>query len=144
MHTWFGQIFPHPSPEDRPSWWSSQCVRCVCFPQLCSGGHCWTLETGSSLFRISYLTAFFSFQTESIQVTLPLEDHLEGKVGFKTYKNYFTAGAGWSVILFLILVNIAAQVNKDIYFGVCPQFGIYILFVLYLWLFLVCIWRYLS
>ncbi|XP_060250604.1 ATP-binding cassette sub-family C member 4-like isoform X15 [Ovis aries] len=47
---------------------------------------------------------------ENIQVTLPLEDHLEGKVGFKTYKNYFTAGADWLVIIFLILVNIAAQV----------------------------------
>ncbi|CAN0562508.1 unnamed protein product [Rangifer tarandus platyrhynchus] len=49
-------------------------------------------------------------KTESIQVTLPLEDHLEGKVGFKTYENYFTAGADWPVIIFLILVNIAAQV----------------------------------
>ncbi|XP_045018394.1 ATP-binding cassette sub-family C member 4-like isoform X2 [Bubalus bubalis] len=49
-------------------------------------------------------------ETENIQVTLPLEDHLEGKVGFKTYKNYFTAGADWPVIIFLILVNIAAQV----------------------------------
>ncbi|XP_065758084.1 ATP-binding cassette sub-family C member 4-like [Muntiacus reevesi] len=48
--------------------------------------------------------------TENIQVTLPLEDHLEGKVGFKTYKNYFKAGADWSVIIFLILVNITAQV----------------------------------
>ncbi|KAJ1077361.1 hypothetical protein K5549_014428 [Capra hircus] len=47
---------------------------------------------------------------ENIQVTLPLEDHLEGKVGFKTYKDYFTAGADWLVIIFLILVNIAAQV----------------------------------
>ncbi|XP_070656497.1 ATP-binding cassette sub-family C member 4-like [Bos indicus] len=69
---------------------------------------------------------------ENIQVTLPLEDHLEGKVGFKTYKNYFTAGAGWSVILFIILINIAAQVayvlqdwwlaywanvQSDLYFG---------------------------
>ncbi|KAM9674349.1 ATP-binding cassette sub-family C member 4-like isoform 2-T3 [Dama dama] len=50
-------------------------------------------------------------ETENIQVTLPLEDHLEGKVGFKTYKNYFTAGAHWSVIIFLILVNIATQVT---------------------------------
>ncbi|XP_040091302.1 multidrug resistance-associated protein 4-like, partial [Oryx dammah] len=49
-------------------------------------------------------------ETENIQVTLPLEDHLEGKVGIKTYVNYFTAGAGWPVIIFLILVNIAAQV----------------------------------
>ncbi|XP_027391709.1 multidrug resistance-associated protein 4-like, partial [Bos indicus x Bos taurus] len=48
--------------------------------------------------------------TENIQVTLPLEDHLEGKVGFKTYVNYFTAGADWPVIIFLILVNITAQV----------------------------------
>uniref|UniRef100_A0A4W2EHN1 ATP binding cassette subfamily C member 4 n=1 Tax=Bos indicus x Bos taurus TaxID=30522 RepID=A0A4W2EHN1_BOBOX len=48
--------------------------------------------------------------TENIQVTLPLEDHLEGKVGFKTYENYFTASAGWPVIIFLILVNITAQV----------------------------------
>ncbi|KAM9674362.1 ATP-binding cassette sub-family C member 4-like isoform 1-T1 [Dama dama] len=49
-------------------------------------------------------------EAENIQVVLPLEDHLEGKVGFKTYKNYFTGGADWSVIIFLILVNIAAQV----------------------------------
>ncbi|XP_045018385.1 ATP-binding cassette sub-family C member 4 isoform X6 [Bubalus bubalis] len=49
-------------------------------------------------------------ESENIQVTLPLEDHLEGKVGFKTYKNYFTGGADWLVIIFLILVNIAAQV----------------------------------
>ncbi|XP_070641619.1 ATP-binding cassette sub-family C member 4-like [Bos indicus] len=55
--------------------------------------------------------------TENIQVTLPLEDYLEGKVGFKTYKNYFTAGAGWPLITFLILVNIAAQLRKGIYFG---------------------------
>ncbi|XP_065757880.1 ATP-binding cassette sub-family C member 4-like [Muntiacus reevesi] len=48
--------------------------------------------------------------TENIQVILPLEDQLEGKVEFKTYANYFTAGAHWSVIIFLILVNIAAQV----------------------------------
>ncbi|KAB0345155.1 hypothetical protein FD754_022081 [Muntiacus muntjak] len=47
---------------------------------------------------------------ENIQITLPLEDHLEGKVGFKTYENYFTASANWPVIIFLLLVNIAAQV----------------------------------
>ncbi|KAG5204276.1 hypothetical protein JEQ12_002252 [Ovis aries] len=49
-------------------------------------------------------------ETEKIQVVLPLEDHLKGKVDFKTYKNYFTAGADWPVIIFLILVNIIAQV----------------------------------
>ncbi|XP_065757876.1 ATP-binding cassette sub-family C member 4-like [Muntiacus reevesi] len=50
-------------------------------------------------------------ETENIHVTLPLEDHLEGKVGFKTYVNYFTVGADWPVIIFLILVNITAQVT---------------------------------
>uniref|UniRef100_A0A4W2HQ67 Multidrug resistance-associated protein 4 n=1 Tax=Bos indicus x Bos taurus TaxID=30522 RepID=A0A4W2HQ67_BOBOX len=55
--------------------------------------------------------------TENIQVTLPLEDHLEGKVSLKTYENYVTAGAGWPVIILLILVNIAAQVCKGVYFG---------------------------
>ena len=47
-------------------------------------------------------------------------------MGFKTYKNYFTAGADWSVIIFLILVNIAAQVRKGVYFGLFTQ-----LFILY-------------
>ncbi|XP_052506052.1 ATP-binding cassette sub-family C member 4-like [Budorcas taxicolor] len=83
--------------------------------------------------------------TENIQVTLPLEDHLEGKVGFKTYKNYFTASAGWSVILFLILVNIAAQVayvlqdwwlaywanvESDLYFGELVKEGEDVLLIL--------------
>ena len=35
-----------------------------------------------------------------------------GKVGFKTYMNYFTAGAHWFIIIFLILVNVADQVNR--------------------------------
>ncbi|KAG5204274.1 hypothetical protein JEQ12_002250 [Ovis aries] len=48
--------------------------------------------------------------TENIEVTLPLEDRLEGKVGIKTYNDYFTAGAQWLILIFLILVNIAAQV----------------------------------
>ncbi|KAI4581547.1 hypothetical protein MJG53_009990 [Ovis ammon polii x Ovis aries] len=49
-------------------------------------------------------------ETENIQVILAPEDYLEGKVGFKTYENYFTAHSDWPVIIFLILVNIAAQV----------------------------------
>uniref|UniRef100_A0A5G2R7R0 Uncharacterized protein n=1 Tax=Sus scrofa TaxID=9823 RepID=A0A5G2R7R0_PIG len=53
---------------------------------------------------------------ENIRVTLSLESRSEGKVGFKTYKNYFISGDNWFIIIFLILVNIAAQVNKDIYF----------------------------
>ena len=56
---------------------------------------------------------------------------MEGKVGFKTYANYFTAGADWSVIIFLILVNIAAQVRKGVYFDLCTQVDIYILFILH-------------
>ena len=50
---------------------------------------------------------------------------------FKTYANYFTAGAHWSVIIFLILVNIAAQVRKGIYLDLCTQVDIYMLFILY-------------
>lgn len=56
---------------------------------------------------------------------------MEGKVDFKTYKNYFTAGADWLVIIFLILVNIAAQVRKGVYFDLCTQFYIHILLILY-------------
>ena len=56
---------------------------------------------------------------------------MEGKVGFKTYKNYFTAGADWPVIIFLILVSIAAQVREGLYLGLCTSLDIYILFILY-------------
>nr|XP_020740072.1 multidrug resistance-associated protein 4 isoform X2 [Odocoileus virginianus texanus] len=49
--------------------------------------------------------------TENVQVTLTEETRSEGKVGFKAYKNYFTAGAHWFIIIFLILVNLAAQVS---------------------------------
>uniref|UniRef100_A0A8W4FM45 Multidrug resistance-associated protein 4 n=1 Tax=Sus scrofa TaxID=9823 RepID=A0A8W4FM45_PIG len=59
--------------------------------------------------------------SETIQVTLSLESRSEGKVDFKTYKDYFTAGAHWNIIILLILINIAAQVNKDICFGLRPQ-----------------------
>ncbi|OWK00872.1 hypothetical protein Celaphus_00016748, partial [Cervus elaphus hippelaphus] len=38
------------------------------------------------------------------------DERSAGKVSFKTYKNYFTSGAHWFIILFLILVNVAAQV----------------------------------
>ncbi|XP_057563261.1 ATP-binding cassette sub-family C member 4-like [Hippopotamus amphibius kiboko] len=47
---------------------------------------------------------------ENIQFILPLEDCFYGKVGFKTYKDYFTASAHWFIIIFLFLVNIVAQV----------------------------------
>ena len=78
------------------------------------------------------LLPFFPSQTEDILVKLPLEDYSKGQVGCKTYKNYFTAGTHWSIIILLILVNIAAQVNKDVYFGLCPQFGIYI-YLYFIW-----------
>ena len=80
------------------------------------------LKFGVHYLKFHLSLPFFPFQSENIQVTLPLEDHLEGKVGFKTYKNYFTGGAAWLVIIFLILVNIAAQVRKGVYFGLCTQF----------------------
>uniref|UniRef100_A0A8D0RP76 Cystic fibrosis transmembrane conductance regulator n=1 Tax=Sus scrofa TaxID=9823 RepID=A0A8D0RP76_PIG len=49
--------------------------------------------------------------TETIQVALSLESRSEGKVDFKAYKDYFTAGAHWNIIILLILVNTAAQVS---------------------------------
>ncbi|XP_028724042.1 multidrug resistance-associated protein 4 [Peromyscus leucopus] len=48
--------------------------------------------------------------TENAQAAQPEESRSEGKVGFKAYKNYFTAGASWFFIIFLILLNMAAQV----------------------------------
>ncbi|XP_077829986.1 ATP-binding cassette sub-family C member 4 isoform X5 [Macaca mulatta] len=48
--------------------------------------------------------------TENVPVTLSDENRSEGKVGFQAYKNYFRAGAHWIVIIFLILLNTAAQV----------------------------------
>ncbi|XP_020937621.1 multidrug resistance-associated protein 4-like isoform X2 [Sus scrofa] len=80
-------------------------------PQLCNGAYYGTLEIWSLLYKILSLTAIFPFQTETIQVALSLESRSEGKVDFKAYKDYFTAGAHWNIIIFLILVNIAAQVS---------------------------------
>uniref|UniRef100_A0A2K6TD95 ATP binding cassette subfamily C member 4 (PEL blood group) n=1 Tax=Saimiri boliviensis boliviensis TaxID=39432 RepID=A0A2K6TD95_SAIBB len=48
--------------------------------------------------------------TENVPATLSEENRSEGKVGFKAYKNYFRAGAHWIVIIFLVLLNTAAQV----------------------------------
>ncbi|KAF3825716.1 hypothetical protein GH733_006543 [Mirounga leonina] len=47
---------------------------------------------------------------ESAQVAVSEESRSEGKVGLKAYKNYLTAGAHWLAIVFLILLNIIAQV----------------------------------
>ena len=51
------------------------------------------------------------------------ESRSEGKVGLKAYRNYLTAGAHWLGIVFLILLNVIAQVNKGIYFVLWPQLG---------------------
>ncbi|XP_053420105.1 ATP-binding cassette sub-family C member 4-like isoform X7 [Nycticebus coucang] len=48
--------------------------------------------------------------TDNVQATLPEENRLEGKVGFTAYKNYLKVGAHWTVIIFLILLNIVAHV----------------------------------
>ncbi|KAI5269184.1 Multidrug Resistance-Associated Protein 4 [Manis pentadactyla] len=48
--------------------------------------------------------------TENMQVTVPEESRSEGEVGLRVYKNYFIAGTSWFIIIFLILLNIAAQV----------------------------------
>ncbi|XP_057563819.1 ATP-binding cassette sub-family C member 4-like [Hippopotamus amphibius kiboko] len=47
---------------------------------------------------------------ESVEVTVSLESCSEGKVGFQTYKNYFTASSHWLIMIFLILLNITGQV----------------------------------
>uniref|UniRef100_A0AAA9S7X9 Multidrug resistance-associated protein 4-like n=1 Tax=Bos taurus TaxID=9913 RepID=A0AAA9S7X9_BOVIN len=48
--------------------------------------------------------------TENIQAIPSLESSSIGMVGFKIYKNCFRAGAHWFIIVFLILINVAAQV----------------------------------
>ena len=108
------------SLEDR-LFHSCQHMSFVCVPTFLQ----WKLLLNFWYLGINYLMfylslTFFPSQTEDILVKLPLEDYSKGQVGCKTYKNYFTAGTHWSIIIFLILVNIAAQVNKDIYFGLCP------------------------
>ncbi|XP_037656314.1 multidrug resistance-associated protein 4 isoform X1 [Choloepus didactylus] len=47
---------------------------------------------------------------ENIQVTLSEESRSEGTVGLKAYKNYFSAGAHWFIIILLLLLNIATLV----------------------------------
>ncbi|XP_034354498.1 ATP-binding cassette sub-family C member 4 [Arvicanthis niloticus] len=47
---------------------------------------------------------------ENTQATQPEESRSEGRIGFKAYKNYFTAGASWFFIIFLVLLNMAGQV----------------------------------
>ena len=71
------------------------------------------------------LPASFPSQGENVQVTLTEESRSEGKIGLKAYRNYFTAGANWVIIIVLILVNVSAQVNRDLCFVLRPQLDIY-------------------
>ncbi|XP_027711485.1 multidrug resistance-associated protein 4 [Vombatus ursinus] len=48
--------------------------------------------------------------TEDTPVVLPEENRSEGTIDFKSYRNYFAAGANFFVIVLLILLNILAQV----------------------------------
>lgn len=73
--------------------------------------------------KVLSLTSFF--QIENVQGAVAEESRSEGKIGLKAYKNYFTAGAHWFTIILLILVNIVAQVLRDIGFVLCPQLDIY-------------------
>lgn len=47
---------------------------------------------------------------ENTPVAVTEESRSEGKIGLKVYKNYFTAGTHWFIIIFLILLNTASQV----------------------------------
>lgn len=56
--------------------------------------------------------SFFFFQTENPLAAVPEESRSEGKINFKVYRKYFTAGANYFVIFILVLFNILAQVSR--------------------------------
>lgn len=85
------------------------CSHICLFPGRCVSSQ--LLETFCVTVR---LIAPFPSQTEHTQAAQPEESRLEGKVGFKAYKNYFSAGASWFFVIFLILLNLAAQVQDDV------------------------------
>ena len=100
------------------------------------------MKLGGSLFKILSLIAIFPSQNENIQAIPSLESCSIGMVGFKIYKNCFRAGAHWLIIVFLILINVAAQVNSNIDFGLCFQLDTYVLIHnMFILLFLICILR---
>lgn len=47
---------------------------------------------------------------ENTQAAQPEESRSEGRISFKAYKNYFSAGASWFFIVFLVLLNLMCQV----------------------------------
>lgn len=94
---------------------SCQWMKCVCFPTAFSMEYIIELlKFWGSLFKILSLCVFFPSQNENIPVAVTEESRSEGKIGLKAYKNYFTAGTHWCIIIFLILLNTAAQVSRDI------------------------------
>ncbi|XP_036913453.1 ATP-binding cassette sub-family C member 4 [Sturnira hondurensis] len=52
-----------------------------------------------------------SQSVENVQVPVTEESRSQGKIGLKAYRNYFTAGANWFIIIVLILFNVAAHVT---------------------------------
>lgn len=58
-----------------------------------------------------FILFFCFFQAENALAAVPEESRSEGKINFKVYRKYFTAGANYFVIFILILFNILAQVS---------------------------------
>lgn len=89
-------------------------------PGFANGAHCGASEVWGyiiqNFFCYCLLSPPFPSQNENIPAAVSEESRSEGKVGFKAYKNYLAAGAHWLLIVFLILLNVAAQVNAGIYF----------------------------
>lgn len=55
---------------------------------------------------------FFCSQGETVQ-TVPEESRGQGTIGTKLYLKYLQAGANVAVLLFVILVNLLAQVQNQ-------------------------------
>lgn len=78
---------------------------------------------------------FFFFQTENALAAVPEESRSEGKINFKVYRKYFTAGANYFVIFILLVFNILAQVScleRQLIlnmFGVCLLFSFFFSFL---------------
>lgn len=60
-----------------------------------------------------HLLPFFPLQAENTQAAQPEESRSEGRIGLKAYKNYFSAGASWFFIIFLLLLNMVGQVHSE-------------------------------
>ncbi|KAF1544914.1 Multidrug resistance-associated protein 4, partial [Eudyptula minor] len=57
-----------------------------------------------------FILFWFFFQAENALAAVPEESRSEGKINFKVYRKYFTAGANYFVIFILLVFNILAQV----------------------------------